>query len=218
MHGSIVGWRCYGGNRFSADVDFYSNMGLSEEHQFKQGFLILLSSSGYDIVGERHSSLNRLLIDTRYVVPADKGDNVTSHTTTTLHLTIAHGNEQVIIDITFMTAVVKSAPANYTRIDGSNRVIHTLLPESLLKEKLDKYSYNYNVGKHKIEDLYDLVFLKERLGELSEVMRRDIALFVEKVDGNPPTNETELSGSMLDGRTPCFAELIGSLRNYTSII
>ncbi len=61
MHGGTSVWRCYGGNRFSRYVDFYSNIDLSEEHTFQKRFHKLLIKNGYTITEEKYNNKTKTL-------------------------------------------------------------------------------------------------------------------------------------------------------------
>ncbi len=97
MHGGTAVWRCYGGNRFSRDVDFYSNLSPSEESVFQKQLHKLLLESGYPIREEKYNNKTR-----------------------TLHIIFKGNDTTGKMDITFMKA--EGRTVEYTRVDGSKRM------------------------------------------------------------------------------------------------
>ena len=112
MHGGTAVWRCYGGNRFSRDVDFYSNLDPLGESLFQK-------------------QLHKLLINHGYPIREEKYNNKTK----TLHVIFNGEGTTGKLDITFAKA--KGDVVEYLRVDGAKRIIHALSPEALLNEKID---------------------------------------------------------------------------------
>ncbi len=189
MHGGTAIWRCYGGNRFSRDVDFYSNLEPSAESSFQKRFHKLLVDSGYPIREEKYN--NR---------------------TKTLHVILRGLDTTGKLDITFVA--VKGAVAEYTRVDGSKRIIHALGPEALINEKMDAYISKYEVGEHEAQDLYDMCILKDRLGKPSNTTLRRLSEFLAKVGEAPPKDERVLKQLVLSGGAPDFKGMIGLLQGW----
>lgn len=209
MHGGTAIWRCYNGNRFSSDIDFYTNLNTSESHMVQKQLCGLLIESGYHIEGESYSTMNRLLLDPRYTMSSNPGKNGLPNKTMTLHITFTKENSPGKLDVTFMTEKVKFEPAEYLRTDGSKRIVYTVVPEGLLKGKIDKYLYGYRNSKtHKIQDLYDIALLKQNLTSLSDAMQKTIVNFIAKIKRTPPSNELELQNSILNGKVLNFKELL----------
>ena len=137
MHGGTAVWRCYGGNRFSRDVDFYSNLRPSDESRFQKQFHKLLIEKGYPIREEKYNNKTK-----------------------TMHVIFKGGSTTGKLDITFENA--KGIAAEYLRVDGSKRIILALSPEALLNEKIDAYLDKYSVQSHEIQDLYDMHCIPNR--------------------------------------------------------
>lgn len=189
MHGGTAIWRCYGGNRFSRGLDFYSNLGTSEESAFQKGIHKLLVESGYSIREEKYNNKTK-----------------------TLHI-IFRGNDTTgKFDITFNKA--NGRAAEYMRVDGSKMMILALGPEELLVEKIDTYLSKYAHGDEEIHDLYDIIILKDRIGRPSKDMRRKIEGFIAEIKGRPPKNENDLRQFVLSGITPGFKDMIGILERW----
>ncbi len=189
MHGGTAVWRCYGGNRFSRDVDFYSNLEPSEESALQK-------------------ELHKLLIENGYPIREEKYNNKTK----TLHVIFKGADTTGKLDITF--AKVNGIAAEYLRVDGSKRIIYTLSPETLLGEKIDAYSNKYERQAHEIQDLYDIVTLKDKIGNPSKDIRKRLAGFVVKIKDNTPKDEKVLRQLLLSGVAPNFGEMIAILERW----
>ena len=189
MHGGTAVWRCYGGNRFSRDIDFYSNLAASEESTLQKKLHKLLTENGYPIREEKYS--NR---------------------TKTLHLIFRSNETTGKLDITFMEA--KGIAAEYLRVDGSKRIIRALSPEALMNEKIDAYSGKYASGTHEIHDLYDIIVLKDRISGLSKALHAKLAKFLAEIMAKPPGDEKGLKQLLLTGVAPSFGDMISILERW----
>ena len=190
MHGGTAVWRCYGGNRFSRDVDFYSNITPAEESTTQK-------------------QLHKLLTDNGYPIREEKYNNKTK----TLHLIFKSAGTTGKLDISFMSK--KGVAVEYQRVDGSKRMILTLSPEELLGEKIDAYSNKYEAQSHEIQDLYDMFVLKGRIGNPSKEIRKKLSAFIGRVKNNPPKDEKRLNQLLLKkGVVPTFADLIRFLEQW----
>ncbi len=189
MHGGTAVWRCYGGNRFSRDVDFYSNLDASEESAFQK-------------------NIHKVLIDSGYTIREEKYNNKTR----TLHI-IFRGNDTTgKLDITFGKA--EGHAVEYLRVDGAKKVIMALSPDVLLDEKIETYLNKYEVGADEIHDLYDIVILKDKIGRPTEHIKKRMDGMIETVKKRPPKNEKSLASLILDGIVPSFADMIGMLERW----
>lgn len=189
MHGGTAVWRCYGGNRFSRDLDFYSNLHASEESVFQKDIHKLLIGNGYSIREEKYNNA-----------------------TQTLHV-IFRGNDTTgKFDITFKSA--KGRAVEYLRVDGSKKIILALGPEELLVEKIDTYLNKYDRGTEEIHDLYDIMVLKDKVGKPSKDMRKKIEGFITEIRNRPPKNENDLRQLILSGVVPNFKDIISILERW----
>ena len=109
LHGGTAIWRCFQGNRFSEDLDFY----LSPKNNFKE---LLTKETG---------SLGLVL---------DK----CKETKSTIYAKVSSGSVTVRLECAlrkFKTPIVKE----YERVDGSYLDVFVLSPEDLLIEKLTAF-------------------------------------------------------------------------------
>jgi len=109
LHGGTAIWRCYGGNRFSEDLDFYADV--------KEGFREALEEKL-----KAHGFLLSKYKATENVIFAK---------------VIADGVE-VRLEINRKKSV-RPVVREYERIDGTFMAVMTLSPEELLAEKTDAY-------------------------------------------------------------------------------
>ncbi len=189
MHGGTAVWRCYGGNRFSRDVDFYSNLAPSEERRFQKNLHKLLIAGGYPIREEKYN-----------------------RKTKTLHVIFKGAGTTGKLDITFMKA--NGIAVDYLRVDGSKRIIYALSPEAILSEKIDAYSNKYEVQTHEIQDLYDMVVLKDRISNPSKEVHKKVMDFIARIKHDPPKGEKRLRQLLLSGVAPSFVEMIDMLERW----
>lgn len=217
LHGSTAIRRCYNGDRFTTDLDFYTNLKPARLVPFREQLYPLLIGAGYSMTDMRYSNMDRLLLDPTFVTPEIPLRHVaSSELTLTLHVVVKKDGVSERIDMTFMTRAVKYVEAEYTRADGSKRPVYILVPEALLQEKMDRYAYDLDRAKHRIQDLYDIAFLSETLEDLSARARRNIAVFLARVREKPPGNEAELARLLMDRAAPSFGRLLETLERHCS--
>ncbi|MFH1587528.1 MAG: nucleotidyl transferase AbiEii/AbiGii toxin family protein [Candidatus Diapherotrites archaeon] len=109
LHGGTAIWRCYQGNRFSEDLDFYLKAGKN----FRQEFSKRALSSGLELRKFRQ-------------------------TANTIFSSVSNGVVEVRLELALRTAKNPVVRA-YEKADGSHMDVFTLSPESLLLEKIDAY-------------------------------------------------------------------------------
>lgn len=109
LHGGTAVWRCYGGNRFSEDLDFY----FKPDPDFKARLTRVLPSYGMEMLKFK---------DTGNVLFSKIGDGETEIRLESNHVMI---KDSVIKD--------------FEKVDGSPMTVHTLSEESLIKEKMAAY-------------------------------------------------------------------------------
>ncbi len=193
MHGGTAVWRCYGGNRFSRDVDFYSNSSPPEESTLQK-------------------SIHKTLVENGYSIREEKYNNKTQ----TLHV-IFRGNDTTgKLDITFKKA--DGHAVEYLRVDGAKKIIRALGPEELLGEKIDTYLNKYANGTEEIHDLYDIMVLKDMIGKPSKGTHKKIHDFITKIKNRHPKNESSLRQLILSGTAPNFNDIISILERWSDEI
>jgi len=109
MHGGTAVWRCYGGNRFSEDLDFYCRN-----------------------IGRIEDGLKTKLEERGLMIPKFK------KTANLVFCKISNGSVDVRVEINHAVrkpAIVKS----YEKCDGSFMDVLTLSPEDLILEKIEAY-------------------------------------------------------------------------------
>ncbi len=109
MHGGTSIWRCYGGNRFSEDLDFY----IQKKEEFEKIFLNKIKERGLKSLKFK------------------KTDNL-------IFSKITNGTVEVRVEFNF-SAKKSGDAKNYEKMDGSTAIILSLTPEQLLLEKIDAY-------------------------------------------------------------------------------
>jgi len=94
----------------------------------------------------------------------------------------------------------------YETIDGSLINVLTLLPEDLIKEKIDAY-----LRRRKIRDLYDIFFLLRYVKEAEKVKPKLKKLLQ---DFKEPIDEKELKSLIIFGLTPTKKHIISYLERW----
>ncbi len=189
MHGGTSVWRCYGGNRFSRDIDFYSNLDPSDESAFQKQFHKLLVENGYAIREEKYNSQTK-----------------------TLHVIFKGLDTTGKFDITFSKAKAKAV--EYLRVDGAKRIVNSMDPETLFNEKMDAYLNKYEKQSHEIQDLYDMVILKDRIGNPSKGVAEKTLAFLARIRDIPPKDEKGLRQLIIYGIAPGFSDMIAILERW----
>jgi predicted nucleotidyltransferase component of viral defense system len=159
LHGGTSIWRCYNGNRFSEDLDYY----LPEIKEKNLETIIRKE------IEKRGLAINKYK-ETNNVIFSKITDNKVE---IRLEIRIIMKND----------AVIKKAVAReYEKIDGSTITIQTLSPEDLLIEKANAFT-----NRRLIRDIYDVYFLsnianidKNTAKQLSEQLSK----FKEAIDEN----------------------------------
>jgi len=95
----------------------------------------------------------------------------------------------------------------YETVEGNLITVYTLLPEELIKEKVDAYSKRYE-----IRDLYDIFFLLRHVTDKGKVVPMLELLFTKFKE---PEDEKELKVLILEGITPDVKGMIGYIKRFT---
>lgn len=128
FHGGTSIWRCYKGNRFSEDLDFY----LLKDEKIKEKLLSVLSKKNLEII--KFKETENLIF------------SKISSNNTIVQLEIRKLSKQ---DPIFN----KTTPIEYRRIDGSSITVLCLTEKDLLFEKATAY-----LNRKLIRDIYDVYF------------------------------------------------------------
>ncbi len=189
MHGGTAIWRCYGGNRFSRDIDFYVDVSKAGESEFQKNVHKLLLDKGYQIIEEKYNNK-----------------------TDTIHFIVRGYGTTGKLDITL--GGFAGEAVEYARVDGTRKIIYALGPEAILNEKIAAYSDKFGKGTAEIHDLYDMLILKDRIQSPSATMVRKLTKLLSLVENVPPENEKELSNLLLGGVAPSFKDTIKLLKAW----
>jgi len=109
LHGGTAVWRCYGGNRFSEDLDFYCKDIRKIEKELAQR------------IKERGLSLVKF-----------------KKTANLVFCKVSNGNAEIRLEINF-SAAKPAVVRQYEKTDGTFMSILTLAEEDLLLEKMQAY-------------------------------------------------------------------------------
>lgn len=111
LHGGTAIWRCYGGNRFSEDLDFYCKD-----------------------VGKIEEQLKTKLEERGLTVPKFK------KTGNLIFCKVSNGGAEICIEINHSAKKTGAIVRPYEKTDGSFMDVLTLPPEDLVLEKIGAYS------------------------------------------------------------------------------
>ncbi len=208
LHGGIVITHCLNGNRNPKDIDILTNMDPQKLNLLRGEVYSILEGAGYTIKGERYSKMNKLLIDKKYTLPKISATKPIIEKTITLHINFSKNGIFGKIDLTFMTKKVKCVKMKYIRSDGLGFLVCTLPLEALLKEKIDKYIYQYKRNSNKMQDLYDITILVKKFRKLPPYLRKSVSSFIKEIKDMPPKNEYKIRKYLSHGAPINFKEAI----------
>ncbi|MEM3556069.1 MAG: nucleotidyl transferase AbiEii/AbiGii toxin family protein [Candidatus Micrarchaeia archaeon] len=109
LHGGTAIWRCYKGNRFSEDLDFYAR----EKKNFRELFFREAAARGLEV--------------TKY-----------KQTSNVIFAKVSNGSAEVRLEIN-TTKTVSGIVAEYEKVNGWRMDVLTLSPEELIREKMSAY-------------------------------------------------------------------------------
>lgn len=193
FHGGTSIWRCYGGNRFSRDLDFYIKVTTSEEkmHYYKE-FSEFFKEAGFSVKEKGYES-----------------------STDTMHF-LVQSNVKMKVDINFKYK--EGTRAEYTKIDDSKMVILALTPLQLLNEKVAAYNDKLkNEGKFKhpqAHDLYDIYYLVSIIKRSDKKTVEDLRRLISMINDKPPSDMKSLGHLILTGLAPAFDMMIKSINKW----
>lgn len=193
FHGGTSIWRCYGGNRFSRDLDFYLNAKTPKDKmQHYKELSDFLKESGFSM--------------------KEKGYE---NSTDTMHF-LVESNVKMKIDINFKYK--NGVRAEYMRVDDSKIVVLSLSPSELLNEKIAAYSDKLAARggfKHpEAHDLYDIYYLVSLIKKGDERTVKSLRLLVDRIKGNPPSDMGSLGHLILTGLSPSFELMQNSIKKW----
>ncbi len=146
LHGGTTIWRCYGGNRYSEDLDFYL---------VEQG----------DIQVKIKQTLEKINLN---LIKYKQTDNV-------IFAKASNNKIDVRVEIRILKKkdpiLLKKVVREYEKIDGSIISIYTLSVEDLLLEKANAY-----LNRRLIRDIYDVYYLSYFISDNKEYKKQVIEL------------------------------------------
>ena len=114
LHGGTVIWRCFGGNRFSNDIDAYLTTGINFENM--------------------KDKLKKAAID--YGIKIEKAKD----TGNLLFIGLSLGNTYLKVEINHVIKNLRPVAIRFERVDGTFRDVLSLSAEDLIIEKIDAYT------------------------------------------------------------------------------
>ncbi len=193
FHGGTAIWRCYSGNRFSRDIDFYLGAEKDKRTQYRE-FAGFLKDRGFTIKEKGYDGANGVM-----------------------HF-LVESTTKMKVDINLKRK--EGSPAEYVKVDGSRMVVLSLTPEELLEEKIDAYEDKLRGQKSfrepEVQDLYDIYHLTTviKSGRSKTVGR--LRALVKEIENNPPPNLRSLDHLILSGVAPTFDFMIGRIKKWAN--
>ncbi len=192
FHGGTAIWRCYGGNRFSRDIDFYYNAKSKSPKECNKEFSNFFKEREFTL---KKRSYNRDTKTMQFLVQA---------------------RDKMKVDINL--GYKKGSPADYTRMDGSKSVVLALKPIELLNEKIDAYSdklsHPSSIKQPEAQDLYDIYYLTTIIKERSAATAARLGKLLESIDEDQPPDMPGLGNLIISGIAPTFGFMIESIRSW----
>jgi predicted nucleotidyltransferase component of viral defense system len=193
LHGGTSIWRCYGGNRFSRDLDFYLAAKTSEDKM------------------RYYKELSNFLREFGFRMKERGYENATD----TMHF-LVESNTKMKVDINFKYK--KGRESDYTKIDGSKIVVLSLSPLELLNEKIAAYEDKLNdTGEFKhpeAQDLYDIYYLISLIDKCDATTVEKLRLLANKINGNPPSDMGSLGHLIIAGLPPSFEMMLDRIKKW----
>lgn len=114
LHGGTAVWRCYGGNRFSNDIDIYLE---SKEHMERIKVGIGQAAVDYGVSVEKVKDTGHLVF-----------------------IGLSLGGMYLKIEINYWQTRIKPVAGRFEKVDGDYMEVRTLSPEGLILEKIAAYT------------------------------------------------------------------------------
>ncbi len=194
LRGGTAIWRCYGGNRFSRDLDFYMKAKSNAERmQHYRDIAEFLKEAGFAIKEGGYSR------------EADA-----------MHVMAESGSTKMKVDISFNYK--KGTPTEYEKVDGSKIVVLALKPEELLNEKIEAYMDKLNSASlfksPEANDLYDIWYLISIVKKPKAATVQALKGLANKIGNKQPQDMKSLDHVILAGLTPSFELMMRRIREW----
>lgn len=196
FHGGTAIWRCYSGNRFSRDLDFYMEAKTSAKKM------------------QEYRAVSKFLQDNGLTVK-EKGYNKSNDT---MHFVVESAGIKMKVDINFKYK--KGTHADYSKIDGSKIVVLSLSPAEILEEKITAYKDKLNNDsgfKHpEAHDLYDMWYLVSLIKKADPKTVKKMRGLVGEIENKPPSDISSLDHMVITGLPPSFELMVKRLKEWVN--
>lgn len=147
LHGGTTVWRCFGGSRFSNDIDAYlnKNIGLNE---FKKQMSLASAKQGIKL---------EKIKDTGNII----------------FMGFLYGNTYIKVELNHISKIPTFIPTRFERSDGTFIDVLSLTPNSLILEKIA--AYNDRRFIRDIYDIYILINYAKIDEELKTKIKRFVS-------------------------------------------
>ena len=166
MHGGTAIWRCYGGNRFSYDIDGY----ITTKRESK-----LLDEEITWKIARAGMRLKRIM-----------------HIGGGVFVTVHDGEVDLKVEIAPAKKKINSVSVPYEKADGTMLSIRTLTPEGFVLEKIHAYEGRHYMRD--LYDIYQLVGRMEGGETVEKRLKRFVKTIEPPLSDNGGINGIVLSG------------------------
>ena len=108
--------------------------------------------------------------------------------------------ENIFVKFEALFKTIKGELKEYETVEGNLITIRTLLPEEIIKEKINAY-----LNRIKIRDLYDIFFLLRYVNEINKI-NEDLKKLIKEFRN--PIDEKNLELLIITGLTPTTNEML----------
>ena len=192
FHGGTAIWRCYSGNRYSRDLDFYYKAGSKSKSECYKMFIKFFKDRGFSV---KNSSYNHLSDTMQFLLES---------------------NVKMKVDINF--GYKAGVPTEYLKVDGSRIVVLALTQEEILDEKIgayfDKLHNQSKIKQPEAQDLYDISYLVTLIKRKNPQTLERAQKLIAEIRDNPPPNMRSLGSVILAGLPPTFDMMLETIRKW----
>jgi predicted nucleotidyltransferase component of viral defense system len=193
FHGGTAIWRCFSGNRFSEDLDFYCS-GISIIPLRTKSVRRLCPARGAGAISDGlEAALSSRALE---LVKFKRTGNL-------IFAKVKGGEAEVRLEVNFSSAK-RGAAARYERMNGSRMDVLCLTAGELVLEKVAAYR-----DRRFVRDLYDIYHLSEGM-EGDAAVRKAVAGMLR--DFRPPLDAKNLPALIYSGAAPSVAQMELALR------
>ena len=187
LHGGTAIWRCFGGKRFSSDLDLYAS-----EKQFKK------------LIGNLTWELNKRGVTMDYSTFIERV------------IEIHNAQASVKLEILKKPSGKRSIQKEYVRADGTKMFINTLSEADFISEKIKAYNSRgyardlYDIY-HLLSSNGNISPLLPPYGKPDNKTKKKLRAFLKSII--PPKDEKQLKELVYEGVAPTFDTIINYIRD-----